>query len=329
MKYVELNLGHLYISPLEICNLSCKLCYTQKPARKLSFEQIKQFIEQYNIAIEKYNTHLQTVTFCGGEFFLLDYCTDLINWCCEHGIFVQVITNGTVDKLSEIKFPNNVNLLVSTDGIEKWHDMNRGKGNFKKSIDFIKKAQQLSFHTEIFSLVWRENFKEIEKLEQYVKRELNDIPITYQLRKNKSFLNQHPITNIDNAGKEFGFLTQEQINWLMNNRKTFPPKGLGCYQVSLMSDGNVYSCCEGIKSLLENREQRIESSSANNIATDDPQYCYKQGGGKNDEIDLIISRYISRVKAIQDSKAHPSYLVSHICKNCPEPDFCCGLKTST
>lgn len=293
MDNVGLNLEHLYISPIESCNLSCKLCYTQKTKLKLSLQEIKRFIEQYVKALIVYNTSLQTITFCGGEFFLLDYAVDLINWSCEQGYFVQIITNGTVDKLSKIKYPNSVNLLVSVDGIEKWHDMNRGNGNFIKSIEFIKRAQQMLFHTEIFSLVWKENFKDIGEFEKYVKKELKDIPITYQLRKNISFLNQHPVTNVNNAGNEFGFLTSDQIKWLMNNKKTFPPKDLGCYQISLMSDGKVYSCCEGIKPLCEMIDDKGE----------------------------MIRRYLKRVSAGNNLITSHCSLVT----NCAEPEFCCGF----
>ncbi|HOU76280.1 MAG TPA: radical SAM protein [Candidatus Dojkabacteria bacterium] len=293
MSNINLNLEHLYISPLEICNLSCKLCYTQKTPNLLTFKHIKQFIEQYVKAVAIRGISLQTITFCGGEFFLLDYATDLINWSCEQGYFVQIITNGTVDKLSKIKYPNSVNLLVSVDGIEKWHDMNRGKGNFIKGINFIKKAQKLSFHTEVFSLVWRENFKDIGEFEKYVEKELRDIPITYQLRKNISFLNQHPVTNVNNAGYEFGFLTIEQIKWLMNNKKTFPPKDLGCYQISLMSNGKVYSCCEGVKPLCEMIDDKGE----------------------------MIRKYLKRISA--GNNLIPSHC--SLVTNCAEPEFCCGL----
>ena len=35
----------------------------------------------------------------------------------------------------------------------------------------------------------------------------------------------------------------------MLTKKTFPPKELGCYQISLVSDGTIYGCCEGFEAL--------------------------------------------------------------------------------
>lgn len=304
-KNINLNLEHLYISPLEQCNLSCKLCYTKKTKNVLSLNEIKQFIEQFQESLLRYKTTLKTITLCGGELFLLDYITELINHICEQDIFVQVITNGTINRLHEINVPNSVKIITSIDGIEKWHDMNRGRGRFKEAVDFIKSAQKQSFHTEISSLVWKENFDDIENFEEYVKSELGGIPILYQLRKSENFLHKHPITNINNAGVDFGFLSDSQLNWLLDNRTTFPPKGLGCYQLSLMSDGNVYSCCEGVEPLLT-KSEKIKV--------------------KSDVMDLIIKNYISRIHSINSKSAY-CVLPTVYC-DCPEPDFCCGLKTS-
>ena len=54
---------------------------------------------------------------------------------------------------------------------------------------------------------------------------------------------------------------------IMKNRTVFPPKTLGCYQVSLASSGVVYGCCEGfrpigkmedpIETLFESLKKRI------------------------------------------------------------------------
>jgi MoaA/NifB/PqqE/SkfB family radical SAM enzyme len=146
--HLENVLHHLYINPLEKCNLRCKICYTRKTDPILSQEQILEFISRY-----KEYTQLQTVTFCGGEVFALQYFPALVNTLTEQGIFVQIITNGTIDKLDQFIKPNFVNLIVSIDGLQGYHDSNRGQGNFDKSVAFLKKAMKSGFHTEIFSII--------------------------------------------------------------------------------------------------------------------------------------------------------------------------------
>ena len=43
VKFLE----NIYISPLELCNLSCLYCYTKKPKTILSNQQILDFVKNY------------------------------------------------------------------------------------------------------------------------------------------------------------------------------------------------------------------------------------------------------------------------------------------
>jgi MoaA/NifB/PqqE/SkfB family radical SAM enzyme len=233
-------LHHLYINPLEKCNLACKICYTRKTAPILSEKQILDFVERYNREIE-----VKVITFCGGEVFALSYFSHLVNVLTARGIFIQIITNGTIDKLDQFDDPNKVNLIVSLDGLEEYHDKNRGKGNFKKSTAFLSKAKVAGFHTEVFSIVTRQNFAQLDAFESFLERELGIIEVTYHPRKPFSYLDMHPVSNIKGEEKGFDFLTKEELGKLMLTKKTFPPRELGCYQISLASDGSVYGCCEG------------------------------------------------------------------------------------
>jgi MoaA/NifB/PqqE/SkfB family radical SAM enzyme len=259
-------LPHLYINPLEKCNLRCKICYTKKTDSILSENEILDFVEKYEKAQK-----LESVTFCGGEVFTLKYFPGLINKLTQKKIFIQIITNGTIDKLSEIKNPNMVNLIVSVDGLEDYHDKNRGVGNYKKSIEFLLKAQDLGFHIEIFSIVTRQNYTQIDSFEKELFRLFKkNIPVTYHPRKPKEYLNTHPLSNITGEVDGFDFLEKEEFINLLKTKKTFPPKNLGCFQISLMSDGKIYGCCEGvrplgnmeddIKILFENLHKRLTNN---------------------------------------------------------------------
>jgi sulfatase maturation enzyme AslB (radical SAM superfamily) len=232
---------HLYINLLEQCNLRCQMCYTKKTNAILTQSQIVDFIDAYQKQCQ-----LDSVTFCGGEVCTLPYFTSLVNTVTSRGIFIQIITNGTIDKLGEFEHPNMVNLIVSIDGLPPYHDANRGKGNFTKSMDFLKKAHSMGFHTEIFSIVTRQNYKTIDQFENYLSTYLGkSISVTYHPRKPRAYLLHHPVSNIVGSVDGFDFLTPGEMIHLMNTKKTFPPKELGCYQISLMSNGMVYGCCEG------------------------------------------------------------------------------------
>lgn len=242
INHLDQVLNHLYINPLEKCNLKCKICYTRKTSPILTSGQILEFVHRY----QKAHT-LETITFCGGEVFSLKYFPELVNTLTERGIFVQMITNGTIDRLSEFTKPNFINLIVSLDGLPEYHDKNRGAGNFEKSTDFLKKAKTLGFHFEIFSIVTGQNLPEIDEFEQYLGKILGKVPqVTYHPRKPPSYLLHHPVSNIFGETQGFDFLTKKEMVKVMRERRTFPPKDLGCYQIALVSDGKVYGCCEGV-----------------------------------------------------------------------------------
>lgn len=235
-------LHHLYINPLEKCNLKCKICYTKKTDPILTEQQILHFIDRYQKAYE-----LKMITFCGGEVFALPYFTHLVNTLTLRGIFIQTITNGTIDHLEKIENPNLHNLIVSLDGLEKYHDSNRGIGTFKKSMAFLKRARTLGFHTELFSIVTRQNYNQIDAFENYLQKELGSIAVTYHPRKPAEYLTHHPISNIEGEVAGFDYLMKDELIEIMKTRTVFPPKDLGCYQVALASTGIVYGCCEGYR----------------------------------------------------------------------------------
>lgn len=237
-------LHHLYINPLEKCNLKCKICYTRKTDPILTEEAILKFIDRYQKAYE-----LQTVTFCGGEVFSLKYFPHLINALTKKGIFVQTITNGTIDRLLEIENPNMNKLIVSIDGLKPYHDKNRGVGNFDKSMKFLKIAQKKGFHTEIFSIVTRQNYPLIDSFEKYINQHFGQIDITYHPRKPLEYLLNHPVSNIEGTVDGFDFLNNDELIEIMKTKRVFPPRELGCYQVALASTGKIYGCCEGYRTI--------------------------------------------------------------------------------
>lgn len=268
-------LNHLYISPLEKCNLRCKICYTGKTNQILSEKEILNFINKY----EKVHK-LETVTFCGGEVFTLLYFPDLVNTLTTQKKLVQIITNGTIDKLKELMQPNLINLIVSLDGLTAYHDQNRGKDSFAKSLNLIKKAYHLGFHAEIFSIVTRQNLSQINDFEKLLKKSSGfNVTITYHPRKPMQYLINHPVSNIKGAVNGFDFLTKKELLNLIKHKNTFPPKSLGCYQVSLMSNGKIYGCCEGtvpigsindkIETLINNLQKRLGGS---NLACSQPDF---------------------------------------------------------
>ena len=213
------SLENIYISPLELCNPSCKYCYTKKTKNVLSNSQILNFVHRYQKQI-----NLKSIIFCGGEVFTLKNFPRLVNNLISKNIFITIITNGTIDKLEKIKNPKNCQLIVSFDGPKNIHDANRGPGNFAKSKKFVEHALKLGFPVEIFYLITKNSYPFRNKLN------------IFNLK--KTYLTDR-----------LGSLNPKQIKNIRQNYPVFPPKNFGCSQLSLQSDGKFYGCCESQKSL--------------------------------------------------------------------------------
>ncbi len=276
-------LENIYISPLEICNLNCRLCYTHKTKAILTNPQIQNFTRRY----QKY-VNLKSILFCGGELFLLPKFPNLVNYYTRKNIFVSLITNGTINRLSSIKQPNHVQLLVSLDGPEKVHNQNRGLGNYQKTLSFIQSALSLGFHLEIMYLVTPASYAFIDILPVELANLFGQpIAFNYLTLKTKLFTACHSLCqNVDSPG-----LSVDQIINIKKNYPSIPSKNFGCSQLSLQSNGLVYGCCESPNPLGK-------------ISTPVPK---------------LIASFTSRLTSCQSCP-------STSCHGCSDRNFLCGYK---
>ena len=218
-KNLQSALENIYISPLELCNLNCRACYTNKTKNILSNQQILDFVEKYSSYLRSKNYDLKSILFCGGEVFTLPDFPDLVNTLIQKDIFITIITNGTINCINKIKDPKNCQLLVSLDGPKEIHDKNRGPGNFDKTIKFIQHAQQLGFPVEVMFLITKDSYHYKDSFDVF------GLPKTYLTDRKMS-------------------LSKDQLLDIKKNYQTFPHKNFGCFQLSLQSSGIITGCCE-------------------------------------------------------------------------------------
>jgi len=238
---MDLNsaLENIYISPLETCNLDCRLCYTNKSKNVLTNQQILSFIKRYQKYLIEGDLSLKSVLFCGGEVFTLKNFPHLVNQLQSMGIFISIITNGTIDRLKTIKDPKNCQLLVSLDGPREIHDHNRGTGNFDKSVKFVSSAMEKGFPVGIIYLVTPKSYPYIDSL--YGQIGISAHSFSFITQKTYFFTANHPLSNQKNTKPT---LTSQRIINIKKNYPSIPPKNFGCFQLSLQSDGQIYGCCE-------------------------------------------------------------------------------------
>lgn len=137
------------------CNLRCVYCYVWKSQGSMSLTTAKKAMRKIVSGAKKHGFAEITVKFSGGECLLvLDRLLQIVTFSKklaqenQIGITFVVMTNGVLitNKVARIFKKNNFRVVVSLDGLGKYHDKQRifpgGKGSFmfvEKGIDALQK----------------------------------------------------------------------------------------------------------------------------------------------------------------------------------------------
>jgi len=124
------------------CNLTCPYCRSgSSPFEKdfLEFATLSKLLSDLS-QICKWR-----ISLTGGEPLLYSHLPNLIEQIVSHYYPFCLTTNGTqpISKLQRIpkEFWAKATLKISIDGNREIHDSYRGKGNYDKTINFIKEAR--------------------------------------------------------------------------------------------------------------------------------------------------------------------------------------------
>jgi len=120
------------------CNLHCKLCLSssgKSDSGELTTEELFDLIDQ----MKKVDKPLLAIG--GGEPLIRKDIFQVIAYARMNGIPVSIVTNSLLVTEQTAELLESLDLYtitVSIDGLEKNHDLVRGKGNFKRAIEKIK-----------------------------------------------------------------------------------------------------------------------------------------------------------------------------------------------
>jgi sulfatase maturation enzyme AslB (radical SAM superfamily) len=176
-KPVRLLRQHLYIEPTSVCNLHCKMCYSNVingASRKvLAGDVILDFAQRFLDA----TTPPIDVYWCGtGEVFLHPEFPRLANRLLEYGPAVEQIiqTNGTTPRrLDELTSLERLSFRVSIDGHREFQDWHRGAGTYERNIAFCRRAVELKCRSlHIRCLLTRGNIDRLDEFEDDLKERI-------------------------------------------------------------------------------------------------------------------------------------------------------------
>ncbi len=279
-KPVRILPQFLYLEPTSVCNLHCKMCYTNvingSNRRVSDKEQVLDFVQRF-VAVAPPPV---TVYWCGtGEAFLHPQFPEMVNRLLDaytDDQLQQIIqTNGTVRRFKEFTSLARLDFRVSIDGTREFHDWHRGPGTYDKSVNFCREAVDLGCKAmTVRTLLTRDNILTLDQLhDELVERVGPNVQLlltvpykndSLRLVRNSALsINQQDIDDATAIGRdEAAQILIERYGGRFELDET--PEAVDNY-LSLNTYG-VHSCCHGIINLggpeldIQTLQQRLADS---------------------------------------------------------------------
>ncbi len=177
LRYLELQITNK-------CNLSCKHCFVNNKNEELDLEQIKMVLREFE------EMQGLRVMITGGEPLMHSKFFEVNEILADFSLRKVLFTNGLMINKKLLNKLNFHEIQISIDGLEKSHDVIRGRGTFKKAISALKLSYDSGFDVSVATMVHRKNLKDFEKMKMMftkigVRDWTVDIPcITGRLKEN-------------------------------------------------------------------------------------------------------------------------------------------------
>ena len=170
------SLRYLELMITERCNLRCRHCYLGEAGEaELPLGAVLQTLREFQ------EMQGLRVLLSGGEPLMHRHWQELNNHLPEFELRFVLLSNGLLltDKVIEALRVHEVQL--SLDGLEPGHDLLRGPGTWKKTVDRMQALQNAGFEVSVATMIHRGNVAELAEMSRWLQqagvREWNlDIP---------------------------------------------------------------------------------------------------------------------------------------------------------
>jgi radical SAM protein with 4Fe4S-binding SPASM domain len=159
------SLRHLELQITNRCNIRCKHCYIGSPEyNELSIGDMKIILNEF----EEMQGLRLLIT--GGEPLMHSDFTALNSLLPAYGFRKILFTNGLLINKGILKDLNVDEIQFSVDGMERGHDILRGKGTYRIVMQKIQDAVEAGFAVSIATMVHRENLNEFDEMDALFKK---------------------------------------------------------------------------------------------------------------------------------------------------------------
>ena len=244
----------------QACDLHCRHCYDRGARSPMSLEQGIKILDDVRMFCRDRHV-MKAVSFTGGNPFLYPHFLDLYRAASERGFSIGILGNpterGKIEELIDIQKPTH--FQVSLEGLQEQNDYIRGKGHFRRIIEFLRILRELDIFSMVMLTLTKNNMKEIiplaEILNEHADRfHFNRLSMVGEganlvLPEKKEYLKF--LESYEEAMQKYPVIgLKDNMLSILRYRQGFEPFGgcttFGCGAafnfLAVLSDGEVHAC---------------------------------------------------------------------------------------
>lgn len=190
------------------CCFSCKYCGSKGGRAR---ENELSTLECLDVADQLADLGCRRVSLIGGEVFMRKDWKQIVSRLTEHGIGVNIITNGFIfheELITDLKETSVESVSVSLDGPEKLHDKYRQNGSYERAVRAIRVLGEAGIPVSVITTLNRENAQYLEELLDTIR---NFSIYAWQLQACS------PMGNAANGGIDYAFDVRRVIRFVEEN----------------------------------------------------------------------------------------------------------------
>ncbi|MBT6773665.1 radical SAM protein [archaeon] len=266
------------LKPTFRCNMKCPYCSVHVHGTKIYPEKKEATTSEFYNLLEKYSNNGATIlNITGGEPLLRKDIVELLKYSKKIGFYVILNTDGILlnNFLDNNEFVNSIDKLRISLDSPTIHDKIRGtKNTFDKITKNIKKARKKKVDVTINSVIFKDNFHEMESLCKLAKKLDSKITLTpanyYEFTVSSKKENPTKFNNINRElfvkkvkklKKEYKNLvnTNQHLDHLINKEQSNKKCDALSYVATILPDGKLALPCEiYVKESIDIREKSIK-----------------------------------------------------------------------
>ncbi|MCB2180449.1 MAG: selenobiotic family peptide radical SAM maturase [Desulfobulbaceae bacterium] len=174
LKYFSSPVFTLQWHITQVCDLHCKHCYDRSDRVSLQKEQGFHILDDLRRFCLEHHVRGQ-ISFSGGNPLLHPHFFEFYQGAVDRNLMVAILGNPaskeTMEKILAIKKP--VFYQVSLEGLEEHNNYIRGKGHYRRVMEFLDLLRELDVYSMVMLTLTRDNMDQVLPLGEELRQKVD------------------------------------------------------------------------------------------------------------------------------------------------------------